>query len=171
MERIENFDDEIDLFELAKRLYAERKIIIFTTLIFLIIGIVSCFMPKVYKAEVIVETTTIAKIITPGELKTISEEYAKKNKTKIDVMEIKGADSLKISAIGNTSENAKRNLQDFINLVSNSSFKLKVDYMKYILEKRLKSIDETLNMIENNKSNIIEPGNISSLLYEKKIDN
>jgi LPS O-antigen subunit length determinant protein (WzzB/FepE family) len=169
MERIENFDDEIDLFELAKRLYAERKIIIFTTLIFLIIGIVSCFMPKVYKAEVIVETTTIAKIITPGELKTISEEYAKKNKTKIDVMEIKGADSLKISAIGNTSENAKRNLQDFINLVSNSSFKLKVDYMKYILEKRLKSIDETLNMIENNKSNIIEPGNISSLLYEKKL--
>jgi len=169
MERIENFDDEIDLFELAKRLYAERKIIIFTTLIFLIIGIVSCFMPKVYKAEVIVETTTIAKIITPGELKTISEEYVKKNKTKIDVMEIKGADSLKISAIGNTSENAKRNLQDFINLVSNSSFKLKVDYMKYILEKRLKSIDETLNMIENNKSNIIEPGNISSLLYEKKL--
>jgi len=178
MERFENFDDEIDLFELAKRLYAERKIIIFTTLIFLIIGILSCFMPKVYKADVIVETTAITifnnnnnniSFITPGELKTISEEYSNKNKTKIDVMEIKGAGSLKISAIGNTSENAKRNLQDFINLVSNSSFKLKVDYMKYILEKRLKSIDETLNMIENNKSNIIEPGNISSLLSEKKL--
>lgn len=127
MEQNNTCNDEIDLFELFKKLYEQRWIILGITALTTVLAVlVSIFMPKAYKAEAMVEVKNIS---TP-EIQEGIRVY-KDEALKVKVSPVRNSQNLaKIEAEGASPELAKENLEKVIDLINKKLFLQKIEEIK-----------------------------------------
>jgi LPS O-antigen subunit length determinant protein (WzzB/FepE family) len=172
MEQDKTSNDEIDLFELFRKLYERRWIILgitaFTTLLAIL---VSVLMPKAYKAEAIVEVRNISISEIHVGLKLLYEEdeILKKLLKKVEVHPV--GKSANIATIrvkkGASPQLAKENLEKVIELVNKKIFLQKIEEINKNLNIRLSSIDQTIRDINLGNKTIYDPTKYADLVTEK----
>jgi LPS O-antigen subunit length determinant protein (WzzB/FepE family) len=172
MEQDKTSNDEIDLFELFRKLYERRWIILgitaFTTLLAIL---VSVLMPKAYKAEAIVEVRNISISEIHVGLKLLYEEdeTLKKLLKKVEVHPV--GKSANIATIrvkkGASPQLAKENLEKVIELVNKKIFLQKIEEINKNLNIKLSSIDQTIRDINLGNKTIYDPTKYADLVTEK----
>jgi len=188
-ERIEMQEDEIDLFDLLQKILNKWKIIATITLIFTITAAgISFVLPNQYMAQATYEIYTYQnqneiytyqnqnitssqnqnqiqnQIIVPSILKNLGTEL--KN---VDI-EI-NKDNPKyvvIKAYGETKDIAQERLKNLVNQQIPAKFQDLILDTKLKFEKRIESIDKTLNLYKESKNVILEPSQVSNLINEKE---
>ncbi len=172
MEQGKTYNDEIDLFELLKKLYERRWIIIEITAFTTVLAIlVSVLMPKDYKAEAIVEVRNISVSEILGGIKLLYE--ATEDKTLKDILKKVEVSSLgnniaKIKVIkGASRQLAKENLEKVIELINKELFLPKIEEIKKNFNIRLSSIDQTIRDITSGNKTIYDPSKYADLVTEK----
>jgi len=169
-------EDEIDLFELFQKLYQEKWLILGITAITTLIAIlVSFLIPKTYKAEVFFEIPTFQtsqniQIINYFELSDAFKSYEKYRKLSFDakISQIRNSPNTgKIEVEGSFPEEAKKNLNEIINIINKELFSEKLNEIKDNLNKRINAIDITIKEFIK-KRTIYDPAKIADLLTEKE---
>ena len=169
MERDKISNDEIDLFELFRKLYERRWIILgitaFTTALAIL---VSALMPKAYKAEAIVEVQTILPEIQES-IKVYKDDTLRDILKKAKVTPIKNSQNMaKIEVEGISPQIAKENLEKVLEIINKKLFTQKMEYLKKKYETRLNLINQTILNINSGKYVIFDPYKIVDLLTEKE---
>jgi uncharacterized protein involved in exopolysaccharide biosynthesis len=185
MEQINACNDEIDLFELFQKLYEQRWIILgITALTTTLAVLVSIFMPKVYKAEAMVEVLIIqdsnsviqaqnSKIIDISEIqesiKVYKDDTLKDVLKNVKVSPVRNSQNMaKIEVEGASLQIAKENLEKAIEIINKKLFPQKVEDLKKKYTIRVNSINQTISDI-NSKNNIIyDPSKMVDLLTKKE---
>jgi LPS O-antigen subunit length determinant protein (WzzB/FepE family) len=185
LEQNNECNDEIDLFELFQKLYKQRWTILgITALTTTLTILVSIFMPKVYKAEAMVEVPIIqnsisviqaqnSKIIEISEIQESIKAY--KDDTLKDVLKkvnvspvINSQNMAKVEVEGASPQMAKENLEKAIEIINKKLFPQKVEELKKKYTIRVNFINQTISDI-NSKNNIIyDPSKMVDLLTEKE---
>jgi len=169
MERDKISNDEIDLFELFRKLYERRWIILgitaFTTALAIL---VSALMPKAYKAEAIVEVQTILPEIQES-IKVYKDDTLRDILKKAKVTPIKNSQNMaKIEVEGISPQIAKENLEKVLEIINKKLFTQKMEYLKKKYETRLNLINRTILNINSGEYVIFDPYKIVDLLTEKE---
>jgi len=169
MERNKISNDEIDLFELFRKLYERRWIILgitaFTTALAIL---VSVLMPQAYKAEAIVEVQTILPEIQES-IKVYKDDTLRDILKKAKVTPIKNSQNMaKIEVEGISPQIAKENLEKVLEIINKKLFTQKMEYLKKKYETRLNLINQTILNINSGKYVIFDPYKIVDLLAEKE---
>ena len=169
MERDKISNDEIDLFELFRKLYERRWIILgitaFTTALAIL---VSALMPKAYKAEAIVEVQTILPEIQES-IKVYKDDTLRDILKKAKVTPIKNSQNMaKIEVEGISPQIAKENLEKVLEIINKKLFTQKMEYLKKKYETRLNLINRTILNINSGEYVIFDPYKIVDLLAEKE---
>jgi len=169
MERDKISNDEIDLFELFRKLYERRWIILgitaFTTALAIL---VSVLMPKAYKAEAIVEVQTILPEIQES-IKVYKDDTLRDILKKAKVTPIKNSQNMaKIEVEGISPQIAKENLEKVLEIINKKLFTQKMEYLKKKYETRLNLINQTILNINSGKYVIFDPYKMVDLLTEKE---
>jgi len=170
MEQNRVSNDEIDLFELFKKLYERRWIIIgitaFTTALAIL---VSVFMPKAYKAEAIVEVKNISISEIQDGIKLFYEDETLKDiLKKVKVSPVRNSQNIaKIEVEGASPKLAKENLEKVIELINKKLFPQKIEEIKKNFNIRLSSIDQTIRDITSGNKTIYDPSKYADLITEK----
>ena len=176
MEQNNACNDEIDLFELFQKLYEQRWIILGITALTTTLAIlVSIFMPKVYKAEAMVEVPIIqgSKIIDISEIQESIKVY--KDDTLKDVLKkvkvspvINSQNMAKIEVEGVSPQIAKENLEKVLGIINKKLFSQKAEELKKKFTIRLNSINQTISEINSRNNIIYDPSKFADLIAEKE---
>jgi uncharacterized protein involved in exopolysaccharide biosynthesis len=175
MEQNNACNDEIDLFELFQKLYEQRWTILGITALTTALAIlVSIFMPKAYKAEVMVEVPIIgSKIIDISEIqetiKTYKDDNLKDVLEKVKVSPVINSQSMaKIEVEGASPQITKENLEKAIEIINKKLFPQKVEELKKKYTIRLNSINQTISETNSRNDIIYDPSKFADLATEKE---
>jgi tyrosine-protein kinase Etk/Wzc len=176
MEQNNACNDENDLFELLQKLYEQRWIILgITALTTTLTILISIFVPKVYKAEAMVEVPIIqgSKIIEISEIQESIKAY--KDDTLKDVLKkvnvspvINSQNMAKIEVEGASPQIAKENLEKVLGIINKKLFSQKVEELNKKFTIRLNFINQTISEINSRNDIIYDPSKIVDLLTEKE---
>jgi len=179
-ERIEIQDDEIDLFELLQKILNKWKIIATITLIFTITAtVISFILPNQYMAQATYEIYTYQNqiIISSQNQNQIQNQIIVPSILKNLGIELKNVDIeinkdnpkyVVIKAYGETRDIAQEKLKNLVNQQIPAKFQNLILDTKLKLEKRIESIDKTLNLYKESKNVLLEPSQVSNLINEKE---
>ena len=164
-------DSEIDLLELLQIFYSQKWLIIGITAITTFITFVaSLLIPKTYKVEATFEIPL--HVIKFTELSEAFKSYQKYNRSRIPfnvkISQIKDVQNGgKMEVEGRSSEEAKKNLELIIKIINNEIFRERISDIKEKLEKRLISINRSINDLNTRSGIIYEPSRLADLMSEK----
>ncbi|HCO12005.1 MAG TPA: hypothetical protein DIT19_02105 [Desulfonauticus sp.] len=167
-EKVQGFEEEIDLLELLERLYKQKWLILgITALGCLLALIITLSMPKKYRAEALFEL----KFITFPEVSEAFKGYQKNQSPGLEVkfIAVRGTNNIiKIEAEDKSPESAKDSLNKAVNLINQSLFKEKVDKKVKEINTRLEFIQIALEEVNKKSGIIYDPAKAADLLTEKE---
>jgi len=184
MKENEIYEDEIDLFDLLDKLNKQKKLIIGITAISTILAIIiSLMIPKVYKAEAMVEVQIIqgsnsiqtqnSKVIDISEIqegiKTYKDDTLKDILKKVKISPIRNSQNMaKIEVEGTSPQIAKENLGKAVEIINKKLFPQKVEELKKKYTIRLNSINQNISETNSRNNIIYDPSKMIDLLTEKE---
>ncbi len=168
----EQYEDEIDLFELIHKILRKWKMIAGITFgITLIAAIIAFVLPEQYMAQATYEYSAFVNHKLP------MQEYIgfiKKYKKNIywhdfNVTTIQNKEYVTFGAYGKSQQEAINHLEKLTNIILKEAFKDKIADTKIKLEKNIQSINETISLYKSITNAIVDPASINNLIYQKNL--